>query len=56
LQFEKRYCTIEFCLAGDGKPDDGLFLKNNLYMNDKGCKAWTSLLTPVITAAAEKNK
>ena len=41
-------------IAGDGKPDDGLFLKDNLHMNDKGYKVWTSLLRPVIAAAGEK--
>jgi len=38
-------------LAGDGKPDAKLFLKDNLHLNADGYRIWTRLLGPVIEEA-----
>lgn len=38
-------------LAGDGKPDAKLFLKDNLHLNADGYRVWTRLLRPVIEEA-----
>jgi len=38
-------------LAGDGKPDAKLFLKDNLHLNADGYRIWTRLLRPVIEEA-----
>jgi lysophospholipase L1-like esterase len=38
-------------LAGNGKPDAELFLKDNLHLNADGYRVWTKLLRPVIEEA-----
>ena len=38
-------------LAGDGKPDAKLFLKDNLHLNADGYRIWTKLLRPIIEEA-----
>ena len=38
-------------LTADGKPDDTLFLKDRLHLNDKGYRAWTKALKPILTRA-----
>jgi lysophospholipase L1-like esterase len=43
-------------IGKDGKPDDGLFLKDLLHLNEKGYLAWTSVLKPVIKAANKSVK
>jgi len=38
-------------LAGNGKPDAKLFLKDNLHLNADGYRIWTRLLRPIIEEA-----
>lgn len=38
-------------LNNDGRPNDELFLRDRLHLNDKGYEIWTKLLTPVIKNA-----
>jgi lysophospholipase L1-like esterase len=41
-------------LGSDGKPDDALFLKDQLHLNDKGYEAWTKLIRSVVKQAFEQ--
>ena len=43
-------------LGSDGMPDDALFLKDQLHLNEKGYEAWTKLIRPVIKKAFEQRQ
>jgi lysophospholipase L1-like esterase len=40
-------------LSKDGKPNEKLFLDDNLHLNSKGYEVWTKLLRPIIKEALE---
>ena len=42
-------------LGSDGKPNEKLFLKDNLHLNSKGYDAWTRTLRPIVKKAFESN-
>lgn len=43
-------------LDSDGKPNEKLFLDDNLHLNSKGYEVWTKLLRPVIKEALRPDK
>ena len=43
-------------LDNDGKPNEKLFLDDNLHLNSKGYEVWTKLLRPVIKEALKPDK
>ena len=43
-------------LGSDGKPDDALFLNDQLHLNDKGYEVWTKQLRPIIEKAFKQAK
>ena len=43
-------------IAGGGKPDAKLFLKDNLHLNADGYRIWTRLLRPIIEEAMRPGK
>jgi hypothetical protein len=43
-------------LSSDGKPNVEFFLKDQLHLNDKGYKVWTTLLRPIIEKAFKATK
>ena len=43
-------------LAPDGKPDDGLFLKDRLHLNAQGYRVWTKALEPIIERALKSGR
>jgi lysophospholipase L1-like esterase len=40
--------TTEAFLGTSGKPKKGLFIKDNLHLNEKGYALWTSIIKPVL--------
>lgn len=43
-------------IGKNGKPDDSLFIKDLLHLNEKGYAVWTGVLKPVIKAANKSVK
>jgi lysophospholipase L1-like esterase len=41
-------------LDSNGRPNQGLFLKDQLHLNSKGYEVWTKLLKPIIEKALEE--
>jgi len=43
-------------LDNDGKPNETLYLNDNLHLNSKGYEVWTKLLRPIIKEALKPDK